>query len=247
MACRPDDFRRQAASLGIRLAGLLAIAEARVCLERLATTPQGTYAVHAVEALGNFADPRSLQALLALIPTMPPRPFEEGTDKIDEDGPGPDFDPEDEGVPKPDPWEDGDEVPPTPPPEDAIDNGRDEADDDVGEDDDANDGPTPPGDVVENDDAPYDPTDDLFARTADGGLTEAAVLALGKLGESAAVTRLSALTREGDNLGLHSSVVVSLGLIASPPAKRELRAISEGHPNALVRTLARQTLQRLNG
>jgi HEAT repeat protein len=244
LSCRPDDFRRDAAALGIRLAGLLAIAEARGCLERHATTPQGTYAIDSVEALGNFADARSLPALLSLIPSMPPRPFEEGTDKPEEDGPGPAFDPEDEGTPKPDPWEESDDAPPQPRPEDAIDNGRDEPDKDVGDDDDANDGPVPPGAIEEDDDAPFD-SDDLFARTADGGLTDAAVLALGKLGDSAAVPRLSALTREGDNLGLHSSVVTSLGLIGTQSARRELRLIANGHPNPLVRTLAQQTLERL--
>ena len=246
LACRPDDYQRQAANTGIRLAGLLAIPQARACLERHATTPGSAYAIESVEALGNFADPRSLQALLSLIPPMEPKPFEEGTDKPEEDGPGPDFDPEDDGTPEPDPAEEADERPPIPPPEDAIDTGRDEPDQDVSEDDDANDGPLPPGPVVENDDAPFDP-DDAFARPADGGLTEAAVLALGKLGETSAVSALSALTREGDNLGLHSTVVVALGLIATRPAQRELRAIANGHPNPLVRTLAQQTLQRVQG
>ncbi|MEO0423803.1 MAG: HEAT repeat domain-containing protein [Pseudomonadota bacterium] len=244
LACRPQDFQPPAAFLGIRLTGLLAIQNARACLERHATTPSGAYAIEAVSALGNFADPRSLQPLLSLIPQGSPTPFPEGTDPQEQDGPGPDFDPEEEGVPTPDPREESDDLPPRPTPEDAIDNGRDEPDDDVSEDDDANDEQNPPGNVEEIDDAPYD-TDDESPRHHDGGLTSAAVLALGQLADPTAVPRIAAIAREGDNLGLHSTVVHALALIASDRARRELGAIATGHPNPIVRTSAQQALQRL--
>jgi hypothetical protein len=246
LACRPDDFQRQAADLGIALVGLLGVEEARQCLERHAQTPQGGHAIEAVEALGNFADPRSAQALLALIPALPPKAFEQGTDPIDgTDGPGPANDPEDDGFPMPDPIEDGDQDPPAQPPEDPIGTGIDEPDDDVSEDDDANgEGPLPPGANEEDDDAPFD-SDDPVARMADGGLAEATVLALGKIGDPAAVSRIARIAREGNVLGLHSTVVNALGLIGDATAQRELRAIAQSHPHPLVRKLAQQTLQRL--
>ncbi len=247
LACRPDDFQRAAAELGIALVGQLAIAEARPCLERQATTPGGGYAVSAVEALGNLADPQSLGALLSLVPERAPKPFPQGGDPVDETGPGPDDDPEEEGTPRPDPQEDGAGDPPRPVPEDRRDTGVDEPDGNIDRDDDADgEGQVPPVPVEEADDDPG-VSDDVFMRDDDAGLTEAAVLALGKLRQPAAVPRIAAIAREGRVLGLHSTVVTALGEIGSPAAQRELRAIANSHPHPLVRELAKQTLLRLRG
>jgi hypothetical protein len=248
LACRPDDFQPQAARAGIALAGALAVEASRKCLESRAAAPDSPFAIDAVEALGDFGDPRSLGALLSLIPALPAKAFETGTDPLDGvDGPGPLDDPEFEGEPKPDRLEDGDDTPPPPEPEKRVDTGRDEPDDNVSPDDDANgEGPLPPGVADEDDDAPFD-SDDLVQRMADGGVAEAAVLALGRIGDTRAVTRIARIAREGNVLALHSTVVNALGLIGSEQAQRELQAISRGHPDPYVRSLAQRTLQRLRG
>jgi hypothetical protein len=88
-------------------------------------------------------------------------------------------------------------------------------------------------------------SDDVMRRGAEAGLADAAVLALGKIGDERAIQHLFRLAREGDELGLHSSVVNALGLIGGPRVHGPLTSISQTHPNELVRELARQTLARL--
>lgn len=99
--------------------------------------------------------------------------------------------------------------------------------------------------LPDGDDAEELPGADIVSRRADGGLSDVAVLALGKIGDPGAVRELARVATEGDDLGLHSTVVVALGLIGGEPVREPLTSISRSHPNALVRELAGQTLARL--
>lgn len=86
---------------------------------------------------------------------------------------------------------------------------------------------------------------DGSGRPADGGLAVSLVLAMGKLRDPAAVSRLLTLASGEEDLALHSTVVHALGLIGGTEAVAALTTIGNSHPNALVRELARQALARL--
>ncbi len=86
---------------------------------------------------------------------------------------------------------------------------------------------------------------DGSGRPADGGLAVSLVLAMGKLRDPAAVQRLLTVASGEEDLALHSTVVHALGLIGGTETAAALTVIGNGHPNALVRELARQALVRL--
>jgi hypothetical protein len=201
--------------------GELKIAAARPCLESLVKDPKNRAArIAATSALGDLSMSESVPVLLTLIEPLPAQPVSEAKD---EDPPAvrPASDPEDDSSPVADPNERGrgisvdDERPGTP--------------------------STRDGDVEPDD----TPSDDVVSRRADAGLSDAAVLALGKIGDPAAVRDLSRVAGEGDDLSLHSTVVVALGLIGGDAVLEPLTSISKSHPNELVRELAGQTLARL--
>jgi hypothetical protein len=163
----------------------------------------------------------SVPVLLTLIAPLPGQTGgSQGSDELPPIRPA--SDPEDEASPAADPAERGDGV--------AIDDER----------------PGTPSTLPDGETEPDDlPSDDVPSRRSDGGLSDAAVLALGKIGDPAAVGDLSRVAGEGDDLGLHSTVVVALGLIGGEPVFEPLTTISKSHPNELVRELAGQTLARL--
>jgi hypothetical protein len=204
--------------------GRLQIAAARRCLESLVQDPKDLGArIAAAGALGDLKMAESVPVLRSLIAPFPDH--EAGESKGDEDPASVRTanDPEDQSLPAADPDESGTGV--------AIGDGTP---------------PTFPDGKVEPDDVPSDvPDDDMPSRRADGGLSDAAVLALGKIGDPAAVRDLSRVAAEGDDLSLHSTVVVALGLIGGESVLEPLTSISKSHPNALVRELASQTLARL--
>ena len=202
--------------------GRLKIAAARPCLESLVGDPTNRATrIAATEALGDLKMAESVPVLLTLIAPLPgPQASASGNEEPPPVRPA--SDPEDMSSPSADPEERGsgigidDERPGTP--------------------------STLPDGEVEPDDAP---SDDVLSRRADGGLSDAAVLALGKIGDAAAVRDLARVAGEGDDLSLHSTVVVALGLIGGEPVLAPLTSISRSHPNELVRELASQTLARL--
>lgn len=205
----------------IEQSGRLKIAAARSCLESLVRDPKnrGTR-ISAASALGDLKMAESVPVLLTLIEPLPGHRVSDS--KGDEELPpvGPASDPEDESSPAADPEERGNGI--------AIDDERPGTPSSEGE--------------VEPDDVP---NDDALSRRSDGGLSDAAVLALGKIGDPAAVRDLFRVAGEGDDLSLHSTVVVALGLIGGTPVQGPLTSISKSHPNELVRELASQTLARL--
>ena len=245
IACSPMQFRRPAVSWALSLVGSLRLPGGRPCLEQLVVQPDSHYVVEAIDALGEYGDRRTIGVLHQLVPLRPLTPFDPTDDRpVDDPGVGPDNDPDDTSNPVPDGREDTNEVPQPPPPEPPIGAG-DEPDDDTRPDDDGIDDPgLPPGHTDEDLEVPVH-SNDPHSRHVGGGVTSAAILALGKIGHPKSVRRLAGVAREGSDLGLHSSVVVALGLIATLEARRELGAIETGHPDPLVRTLAAQTLRRL--
>ncbi len=79
---------------------------------------------------------------------------------------------------------------------------------------------------------------------ADGGLSLAVILAIGKIGDSSAVSTLLKIAQNGEDLALHSTVVHALGLIG-PKSIDALTDISKNHPNQLIRAQAQRTLERV--
>ena len=89
------------------------------------------------------------------------------------------------------------------------------------------------------------PVWDADAWALDPGLTDAALLALGKIGSAEAIPELRRLAMEGGTLALHSTAVHALGLIGTPKVHQPLAEISETHPDELIREQAKWTLERL--
>lgn len=203
--------------------GRLQIAAARPCLESLVGDPtnRGTR-IAAASALGDLKMRESVPVLLTLIAPLPGHQTSSTTGDAEAPPVRPASDPEDVSSPVADPEERGSGV--------AIDDER------PGTPSTLPDGETEPDAV---------PSDDVLSRRADGGLSDAAILALGKIGDPAAVRDLARVAGEGDDLSLHSTVVVALGLIGGTPVVEPLTSISKSHPNDLVRELAGQTLARL--
>jgi hypothetical protein len=238
VACDDDvEFFPAAQLWAIERVGPLGVSTARPCLETFIQKGENRdRVIGSTEALGELGDPASLPVLLSLI-----RPLGRGP-KIRRDlpgeiepgpGPGGQEDPEDESDPDPDPGEEDPGEGPFLVPEAVAETFGGESL--VLQ--------TEPDGGTEPDDAP---TDEPPGRRSDGGLTVASVLALGKIGDPAAVPDLFRLAREGNDLALHSTVVHALGLIGGPTVHGPLTAISKTHPNELVRHQARQTLERLH-
>ena len=206
----------------IEQSGRLQIAAARPCLESLVRDPRDRdLRIAAAVALGDLKMAESVPVLLTLIAPLPAHQTGSATGNEELPPVGPASDPEDVSSPVADPEEHGSGV--------AVDDER------PGTPSTLPDGETEPDEV---------PSDDVLSRRADGGLSDAAVLALGKIGDPAAVPDLSRVAGEGDDLSLHSTVVVALGLIGGEPVLEPLTSISKSHPNELVRELAGQTLAR---
>lgn len=203
--------------------GRLQIAAARPCLESLAGDPANRATrIAAATALGDLKMAESVPVLLTLIAPLPGHQVSESTGGEEMPPVPPASDPEDESSPVADPEERASGI--------AIDDER----------------PGTPSSLPDGEVEPDNvPSDDILSRRADGGLSDAAVLALGKIGDPSAVRDLSRVAGEGDDLSLHSTVVVALGLIGGEPVREPLASIRKSHPNELVRELAGQTLARL--
>jgi hypothetical protein len=202
--------------------GRLRIAAARSCLESMVKDPKNlSTRIAAANALGNLKMAESVPALLTLLEPLPAQQVPDPNGDEDSQPVREASNPEDETSPIP---------------------GR-EPGSGTGIDDERPGTPsTLPDGAVEPDGLP---SDDVMTRRSDGGLSDAAVLALGKIGDPAAVRDLFRIASEGDDLSLHSTVVVALGLIGGPSVIDPLTSISRSHPNELVRELAGQTLARL--
>ncbi|MBV8516193.1 MAG: HEAT repeat domain-containing protein [Acidobacteria bacterium] len=202
--------------------GQLQVAAARPCLESLVKDPSNRATrIAATTALGDLRMSESVPVLLTLIA---PLPGQQISARGDEDLPEvrPASDPEDDSSPVADPDERGGQA--------TVDDER----------------PGTPSTLPDGDVEPDSvPTDDAQSRRSDAGLSDAAVLALGKIGDPAAVRDLFRVASEGDDLSLHSTVVVALGMIGGDSVVDPLSSISRTHPNELVRELASQTLARL--
>ncbi len=203
--------------------GRLKIAAARPCLESLVGDPTNRATrIAATNALGDLKMAESVPVLLTLIAPLPGHQVSQSNGNDEPPPVRPASDPEDESSPAADPEERGSGT--------AIDDER----------------PGTPSSLPDGDAEPDDvPSDDILSRRADAGLSDAAVLALGKIGDPAAVRDLARVAGEGDDLALHSTVVAALGLIGGAPVIEPLTSISTSHPNELVRELASQTLVRL--
>jgi len=203
--------------------GRLQIAAARPCLESLVRDPSNrSTRIAAAGALGDLKMAASVPVLLTLIEPLPGHRVSESKGAGEPPSLRPASDPEDESSPAADPEEER--------------NGETAFDDER---------PGTPSSLPDGEDEPDDvPGDDILSRRADGGLSDAAVLALGKIGDPAAVRDLARVAGEGDDLSLHSTVVVALGMIGGKSVQGPLTSISKSHPNELVRELASQTLAR---
>lgn len=217
----------------INRAGTLKLSEARPCLEGFVndlTTDRGTL-VAAIQALGDLGDPKSVLVLQSLLPETQPLPaVDDGDDgDVREDAALED----DDGDTEPDGRED---------PEDET----------LAEDEEAW---LPEADAWEELEQDPPPDDDSSADgefdgdandwRPDPGLTDTALLALGKIGAPEAIPELHRLAMEGDTLALHSTAVHALGLIGTPDVHQALAEISAMHPDELIRDQARRTLERL--
>jgi hypothetical protein len=223
MACDSGGAFLAAVQLwAIAQVGAQRFAEARSCLQgMLSIAERRALAIASAEALGELSDPASVPALVSLLGALPPDPRLFPDRRGDSTVATGKQDPEDDTDPVSDPDERSDpgEAEVTPPPTT----------------------PFEPDGEREPDVAPREPAGN---RGADGGLAEAAILALGKIGDPAAVPLLFRITREGDDLALHSTVVHALGLIGGTPVRLPLLVLSLAHPSPLVREQARQTIAR---
>jgi len=225
MACDSQQAFLPAVQLwAISRVGPLEVADAAPCLEDfLVDKTDEARAIAASEALGELRDPGSVPALVELIESLPQDKRIFGLDKKGDSNPvAGKEDPEDQKDPRPDPDESSDpgeiELLPTP-------------------------GPAPDGDGEREPDSA--PSKDRPSRGAGGGLAEASILALGKIGDPSAVPLLVRIGRQGEDLSLHSTAVNALGLIGGNTVMGPLRALSRTHPNPLVRQQAKETLERL--
>lgn len=209
-------------SWAIGQSGRLRIAAAHPCLESLVRDPRNRDTrIAATDALGDLKMAESVPVLLTLIEPLPGQVSDSNGDE--DSAVRTADDPEDESSSAADPEEQGNGI--------TIDDER----------------PGTPSTLPDGDVEPDDvPSDDFLSRRADGGLSDTAILALGKIGSPAAVRDLARVAGEGDDLSLHSTVVVALGLIGGESVLDPLTSISRSHPNELVRELANQTLARLH-
>jgi hypothetical protein len=225
IACDAQQFFLPAVQLwAISQVGPLKVADARPCLERfLKDKKDEARAIAASEGLGELRDPESVRALVALLASLPIDPQILGPDRRGDSAvPTGGEDPEEETNPKPDPDEDSApgevERAPVPPPQSDHDGERE-----------------PKG----------APGKDQPGRGAGGGLAEASILALGKIGDPSAVSLLLRLAQQGGDFSLHSTAVNALGLIGGPTVMGPLRTLARTHPNPLIREQARETYERL--
>lgn len=84
-------------------------------------------------------------------------------------------------------------------------------------------------------------------QTPSRSVVVAAVHALGKIGDVAAIDTLFAIARGADDLELHSTIVNTLGLIGTTRVYGPLSSLASAHPNPLIRDQAKETLARLRG
>lgn len=225
MACDPQQFFLPAVQLwAISQVGPLQVADARLCLEKfIGDKKDEARAIAASEALGELGDPDSVRPLIRLLATLPADPRIVGRDRRGDSAiPTGGEDPEDESNAEPDKDEASapgeTERTPVPPPSSDRDGDK------------------------EPDNAP---SRDRAVRGAGGGLAEASILALGKVGDTAAVPILFRIAQQGDDFSLQSTAVNALGLIGGRTVLGPLRALSRTHTNPLVREQAKETYERL--
>lgn len=237
IACNSQGtYARDSQLWAILSVGRLKVDAAHPCLETLTRERRDpNLTIFSVEALGNLGDSASVPVLRSILPDLPLDPTARYTAQ-DKKGDtrvtrlrGPSYDPENETAPIPDLGE-------TTAPGSGGDEDGEPADGRF----------VPPSSVVDGETEPdASPRDDKERRRADAGLSDAAIMALGKIGDPAAVPDLFRLASSGDDLALHSSVVRALGLIGGMTVRGPLSVLKQKHPNALVRELAKQTLERL--
>jgi len=241
VVCHPSDNDERLTMLALDRIAALKIVDAAPCIEQIVReSADRELGVPAVEALGELREPSSFQTLMDLLPQVNPGPARPRLPAPVDPDQGPDFDPEDESNPHSDPLETDDATPqPTrerPPSPGAGPVSVEPDDDGAG---------LPPTAVAQQEDEPPVPPDAVGPEAVfDRGLVESAILALGKIGDNRAVQRIGRLGSFGDDLGLHSTVVTSLGLIGGRDAREQLARIQASHPHPLVRDLATQTLSR---
>lgn len=223
LACDPQGAFLPAVQLwAMGQVGPLAANDARPCLEDfLFDEKNGGRAIAAAEALGDLRDPGTVPALVKLLQSLPADQRLFGAAKRGDSNPvAGKEDPEEENDPRPDPGEDSDpgelELLPANPPQSDGDGDRE------------------PDGAASNDRPRFG-----------GGLTEAAVLALGKIGDPAAIPFLVRIARLGDDFALHSTAVNAIAACDGSTKMGPLRALSRSHPNPLVRQQAREAYDRL--
>jgi hypothetical protein len=211
-------------------AGALRLRGARPCLEGFVRdSKQSERAIAAADALGDLGDPESLPLLRSVLDAVKGEPIPPTRgDTAQPSITAPANDPEDESDATPDRYEGGSRPPvlgprvlPTP-------------------------SPTPAGHVVPDGEVEADGAPAEGSSSADT-LSVAAILAVGKLGDEAAVSSLLRLAQTAHPFEVHSTVVHSLGLIGGASATEALDSISRTHPDAMIRVQARETLARLLG
>ncbi len=224
LACDPQGAFLPAVQLwAIDQVGPLAAHDALPCLEDfLFDRKNDARAVAASEALGELGAPESVPALVTLLQSLPSDQRLLGAAKRGDSNPvlGKE-DPEDAEDPRPDPGEDSDpgaiELLPANPPQSDGDGDRE------------------PDDAVSTD----------RERLSGGGLAEAGVLALGKIGDPSAIPFLVKMARLGDDFALHSTAVNAIAACDGSTKMGPLRALARSHPNPLVRQQAKEAYDRL--
>jgi hypothetical protein len=240
MACDPKErFLRAAQLWAISRVGHLKVRKARPCLNLFVTLRRDRgKRIAATEALGDMGDRRSVPVLLSILLSPPPlvgererAPDREEDPEVDD---GPDMDDDTNLADNIGPIVDTDSNTDTHLAHDTDmigDTGRDTDSTVLNFD----------GGMVQDDNI----EGDRFRRRSDGGLSQSAILALGKIGHPGALPVLFLIAQEGNDLALHSTVVHAMGLIDGRNARRSLTVISSRHPNELIRDQAKRTLERL--
>ncbi|MFP6655234.1 MAG: hypothetical protein VCB25_06380, partial [Myxococcota bacterium] len=237
MACGSQaEFVLQARRWAVEQLPAQASAERRACLEGLAvSSPDLAVAFAATEALGEIGATASVPVLVSLLsPFSVPLSDSNLSDEDESMGQVSQSDGEDpEGSGQ----------------GDSTDESGPEQGGGLGE---PNDDPTQlqlTGDEEASDTAstPDDETDGRPSAASPRGLgfADSVVLALGKVGDPAAVPSLSALMLGTDDFSLHSTVIHAFGLIGTEETWVPLQGLISQHGDSLLREQARSTLLRL--
>jgi len=224
MACGDrSSFRSPAQHWAINQIGMLQLGQARPCLERLTGEAEPRdIRILAIEALGNLGEAGALGTLLPLVPepVAPQLPTVSPPASDEDAGVLQRAPADDDGDTRPDRLEDPEELP-----QNASD--------------------------PEESRLPDQSLPETIAGVPvvpgrfDRDLTDAVLLAIGKIGSDVAIESLRNVALNSPDPALSSTAVHSLGLSGTPAAYDSLVAVSEAKGDALISDQASRTAQRI--